>query len=198
MSADPVTLEERAGVWHATLNRPEHGNACSADLVEGLVEVLSRAEADRPRVFVLQAAGRHFCIDFDLSHLAQEADDTLLAHRVGADVALDLFESGRSIAAEEACVCGLVSRIVEGPQALPEVLAAHRQEDSWLASAIRSAVGPGRGTDDAADLDLLVRSAARAGLQDRVAAYKERSAARRTAVAPSPTRPCSAMSPRCA
>lgn len=249
-SADPVLLSVRDGVWQATLNRPEQGNACSAELVQALSELLAKAQADGALAFVLQGAGRHFCTGFDLSHLAQETDDTLLARfvrielllqriarapfltvalahgrtmgagadlfaacevrlaqagtsfafpgargfglvlgtrrlagRIGPDAALDWVETGRTVSAEEARACALVTRIVDGPQALPEILAARRHQDGWLASAIRGAVQPRGSADDAADLDLLVRSAARAGLRDRIAAYVDRLAAARHATA---------------
>lgn len=251
MSTQAVLLEVRDGVWQATLNRPQQGNACSAGLVQGLSDALASAEGAHARAFVLQGAGRHFCTGFDLSNIEQETDDTLLARfvrielllqrlarapfltialahgrtvgagadlfaacgvrlalagtsfafpgargfglvlgtrrlagRAGADIALDWVESGRTVAAEEACAHGLVSRIVEGPQAVADVLAARGHGDTWLMDGLRSAVHPQRSTQDAADLDLLVRSAARPGLRERIAAYGAQVAARRAAASP--------------
>lgn len=248
MSDGTVRLEVRAGVWHATLNRPEQGNACSPDLVQGLSNALANAEADGALAFVLQGAGRHFCTGFDLSHLERETDDTLLARfvrielllqrlarapfltvalahgrtmgagadlfaacgvrlaqsgtsfafpgargfglvlgtrrlasRVGTDAALEWVESGRLVQADEAHARGLVSLIVDGPQALSEALSERGHDDIWVARALRTAVDTRCATDDAADLDLLVRSAARSGLRDRIAAYVQQVAARRVA-----------------
>lgn len=249
-----LRIEQNAGVWRVTLNRPEHGNACSADLVRCLGDTLTRAADSGAHAFVLQGAGRHFCTGFDLAGLEQETDDTLLARfvrielllqqlarapfltialaqgrsigagadlfaacrvrlaladssfafpgargfglvlgtrrlacRVGTDVALEWVESGRSVTAEEASACGLVSAVVHGPERVEQLIAARDHGDHWLGNALRRAAEPSSRTDDAADLDLLLRSAARPGLRERIAAHLQRLAASRIAARPLPT-----------
>lgn len=65
------------------LNRPEQGNALSRELVDALDVALddcARRHAERAiDCVVIQGAGRHFCTGFDLSGLADETDDSLLA-----------------------------------------------------------------------------------------------------------------------
>ncbi|MBT2326879.1 enoyl-CoA hydratase/isomerase family protein [Variovorax paradoxus] len=100
-----------------------------------------------------------------------------LAARVGADVALEWVESGRTIGAEEACRRGLATAIIEGPGAVDEIVAGRANPDRLLASALRHAIDARADADDASDLDLLVRSAARPGLRDRIANYLERTTA---------------------
>jgi len=75
-------------VWHVTLNRPQQGNACSAELVAGLDEVLQRAGCEGAQAMVLRGAGRHFCTGFDLSAIASETDDSLLARFVRIELML--------------------------------------------------------------------------------------------------------------
>jgi hypothetical protein len=57
--------------------------------------------------------------------------------------------------------------------------------DAWLRATLRKAVDPRSADDGARDLDLLVRSAARPGLHQRVAAYVARVAASRSPSTPS-------------
>ena len=252
MTAAPVLVDTSGPAWRVTLNRPQQGNACSAELVRALDEAVARAEAQGAQALVLQGEGRHFCTGFDLSNLDSETDDTLLARfvrielllqrianapfltiavaqgrtmgagadlfaacavrlaqadaafafpggrgfglvlgtrrlaaRVGAETALDWVESGRSVAADEACRRGFVTSLVEGPQALDAVLSARLHPDAWLRATLRKAVDPHSADAAARDLDLLVRSAARPGLSQRVAAYVARvAAARRSPATP--------------
>jgi enoyl-CoA hydratase len=88
MSTTPVLVDARDGIWRVTLNRPEQGNACSADLVRGLDEALANAEAEGARCFILRGEGRHFCTGFDLSGIEHETDDTLLARFVRIELLL--------------------------------------------------------------------------------------------------------------
>ena len=250
MSVDttPVLLDTSGPIWRLTLNRPQQGNACSADLVAGLEEALSRAASQRAQALVIDGEGRNFCTGFDLSQLDQESDDTLLARfvrielmlqrlarapfltvalahgrtmgagadlfaacglrlaradasfafpgargfglvlgtrrlagRVGAEAALSWVESGRNISVEEAHRAGLVSGLVADAAEVEQIVTARVHDDAWLHNALRSAVDSRAADDDARDLDLLVRSAARAGLRDRIAAYVERVASTRRA-----------------
>lgn len=83
MSA-PVLMQRWDGARCVlTLNRPEQGNALSRELVDALDVALddcARRHAERAiDCVVIQGAGRHFCAGFDLSGLADETDDSLLA-----------------------------------------------------------------------------------------------------------------------
>lgn len=104
-----------------------------------------------------------------------------LAARVGAEAALSWVESGRNISVEEAHRAGLVSALAADAAEVDQIVTARVHGDAWLQSALRSAVDPRAADDDARDLDLLVRSAARAGLRDRIAAYVARVASTRRA-----------------
>lgn len=107
-----------------------------------------------------------------------------LAARVGAETALAWVESGRSIAAEEAARAGLVSALARDAADVDRLMASQVHADSWLQGALRQAVDPCAAADDARDLELLVRSAARPGLQQRIAGYVARLAASRHASHP--------------
>ncbi|VTU12850.1 putative enoyl-CoA hydratase [Variovorax sp. SRS16] len=111
-----------------------------------------------------------------------------LAARVGTETALDWVESGRSVAADEACRRGLVTSLVDGPHAIDAHSLARWREDAQLRASLRQAVDPHRADAAARDLDLLVRSAARPGLRERVAAYVARVAAARRSSPPGPVR----------
>ncbi|MBT2304828.1 enoyl-CoA hydratase/isomerase family protein [Variovorax paradoxus] len=246
MSTDLVLIERAQRLWRVTLNRPQAGNACSPELVRKFHEAIDEAVRERAQAVVIQGQGRHFCTGFDLSDLAQETDDTLLARfvrielllqsiarapfpvvavahgramgagadifaacsvrlatsdtsfafpgargfglvlgtrrlatRVGVDAALEWVETGRTIGAEEACRRGLITAVVEGPGTVDEIVAARANPDPILAVALRRATDARADANDASDLDLLVRSAARPGLRDRIADYLERNAAAR-------------------
>ena len=80
MSAPELLSVREGAVLHLTLNRPDKGNALSAQLVQALTDALDQASAERDlRLVVLAGAGRHFCTGFDLSDLDQATDDGLLA-----------------------------------------------------------------------------------------------------------------------
>lgn len=242
---EPVLVERAADAWTLTLNRPQQGNACSADLVRGLSAALSEAAQQGAPAVVLRGAGRHFCTGFDLSNLEAETDDSLLARfvrielllqqvarapyltvaighgrimgagadlfaactvraihgdasfafpgargfglvlgtrrlagRVGPQAALDWVESARTIAADEALRTGLASLRIDQPQDVAAVLAARSLQHAGVREALAHAVSPSQAREDAGDLDQLVRSAARAGLRDRIAAYLEQVKAR--------------------
>lgn len=246
-----VLLDATGPVWRLTLNRPQQGNACSAELVAGVDDALAQAAVERPQALVLRGEGRHFCTGFDLSKLEEETDDSLLARfvrielmlqrlarapfltvavaqgrtmgagadlfaacgvriadaeatfafpgargfglvlgtrrlaaRVGDETALAWVESGRSIGAEEAARAGLVSTLARDPADVDRLVASQVHADAWLQGALRAAVDPRAADDDARDLDLLVRSAARPGLQQRIASYVARVAASRRAPQP--------------
>jgi enoyl-CoA hydratase/carnithine racemase len=104
-----------------------------------------------------------------------------LAACVGADTALDWVESGRSVEAEEAVTRGLATAAVADAAALDAFIAKRTLDDAWLRAALSQAARPQARDDDARDLELLVRSAARPGLRERISAYLARVAAARAA-----------------
>lgn len=76
MAADSLLVDERDAVTWLTLNRPDRLNALDAGMIEGLLEVLPRLDADPGvRVIVLTGAGRGFCAGADVGDLAAAADD---------------------------------------------------------------------------------------------------------------------------
>lgn len=241
MTDAPVLVDTSQPVWRATLNRPQHGNACSPALVEALDTVVTRAKDEGAQALVLQGTGRHFCTGFDLSSLDCETDDSLLsrfvrielllqriahapfltiahahgrtmgagadlfaacrvrlaqanamfafpggrgfglvlgtrrlAERVGAESALEWIESGRSVTAEEALRRGLVTSLADGPHDIQTCIAQRCHLDAGLRESLDHALQPLRADHAARDLDLLVRSAARPGLRERIAAYVAR------------------------
>ena len=67
-SPPPVLYAVDAGVATVTLNRPDVLNALDVDLVECLLEALSRAATDAAvRAVVLTGAGRGFCSGGDVN-----------------------------------------------------------------------------------------------------------------------------------
>jgi len=77
---------DREGVATAWLDRPDRGNALSADATDALMASVSAALAD-PSVhtLVLRGRGRHFCTGFDLSALEAETDASLRARFVALE-----------------------------------------------------------------------------------------------------------------
>lgn len=71
MSYQTILTENKSGVLHLTLNRPEARNAMSLAMVDELLAALAAAEADAAvRVIVLRGAGGHFCSGGDLKDMA--------------------------------------------------------------------------------------------------------------------------------
>ncbi len=85
-----TVLTERieGATCHLTLNRPEAGNALSAELVARLQDAVCRHAELGTQTLVLQGEGKHFCTGFDLSHLDAESDDALLARFVRIELLL--------------------------------------------------------------------------------------------------------------
>ena len=91
LRSDIVRTEQASGVLTLTMNRPERGNALSAELVEALLETLGAAMADDTvHTTVLRGAGRHFCTGLDLSDLDQTSDGELLWRLVRIEMLLSL------------------------------------------------------------------------------------------------------------
>ncbi|WP_159913543.1 enoyl-CoA hydratase/isomerase family protein [Pantoea sp. 18069] len=94
--SDPTLLHAtRSGATlHLKLNRPDKGNALSAELVGALTEALQTACADDSlRLLVLAGEGRHFCTGFDLSGLDSETDDSLLARFTRVELLLQMVHA---------------------------------------------------------------------------------------------------------
>lgn len=73
-----------------TLDRPDKGNALSADLVERLLTDFHHAVADPATLgIVIVGAGRNFCTGFDLSNLDTSTDGDLLLRFVRIEMLLD-------------------------------------------------------------------------------------------------------------
>ena len=102
-----------------------------------------------------------------------------LADSVGDVLARDWVGSGRRVALNEASAAGLVQRLL-APQDVDSALAAASAAATRLDAATQAGMHaatagtrrPRGSAGNAADLLLLVRSAARQGLQARIAAYR--------------------------
>ncbi len=83
MTDDVVLFRVEAGVASITLNRPDHGNAMSLELMEALGRAVGDADADPDcHVAVVRGAGRVFCGGGDLRDLARAGADPELQHRM--------------------------------------------------------------------------------------------------------------------
>ena len=74
MKFETIRLEEDGDVARLTLNRRDHGNAISAQMVEELEEAFYRLEDDpKARVLVLGAFGRAFSVGIDLRDFPKDS-----------------------------------------------------------------------------------------------------------------------------
>jgi isohexenylglutaconyl-CoA hydratase len=81
--SEQLLLEQRAGVLHMTLQRPQARNAMTLEMVAALRAAILHAEADEAmRVVVLRGAGGHFCAGADLKELLRARSQPKIA---GAD-----------------------------------------------------------------------------------------------------------------
>ena len=99
--------EQRGAVLWLTLHRPAQRNALTPQLIAGLRQALTRADADSAaRVVCLTGSGEQaFCAGADLASLSQEAG-AMAAHearREYAGLLLDLWRLGKPVVA---CVNG--------------------------------------------------------------------------------------------
>lgn len=63
----PINIERRDALLIVSLNSPDHGNALSTAMVEGLVGCFEGlAQDESVRVVLLRAEGKHFCSGLDL------------------------------------------------------------------------------------------------------------------------------------
>lgn len=128
MIVAPLEIDRSTPIWRLTLNRPDHGNSCSAELVAALDVALLRAEQEDAQAIVLRGAGRHFCTGFDLSSVAQESDDSLLARFVRIELMLQRLARapfltvavahGRAIGAGADIFTACTVRLVQGETSL--------------------------------------------------------------------------------
>lgn len=89
-ASSPLLLACGEGVATLAINRPEKGNALSAQLVELLLRGAINFCADPSiHTLVLRANGPHFCLGFDLSNLDGETDGVLLQRLVRIELLLD-------------------------------------------------------------------------------------------------------------
>jgi len=78
-----VALED--GVLTATLTRAEKKNAIDGPMIDGLLEMLERADLDAPvRVVAIRGAGSDFCAGMDLNELLASADLSVEQNRQAA------------------------------------------------------------------------------------------------------------------
>lgn len=70
-----VLYEIKDGVGVVTMNRPEKLNAIDPDLKQALAETLLKADEDEATsVVLLRAAGRSFCVGYDIGRDSPEAE----------------------------------------------------------------------------------------------------------------------------
>lgn len=80
------------GVTTLALDRPEKGNALSAELVDALIERVACVFEDKQaKALVIRANGTHFCTGFDLSNLATSSEGDLLQRFVRVEQLLQLL-----------------------------------------------------------------------------------------------------------
>jgi len=83
--SDRVLTSLDGGILTATLNRPDKKNAIDTPMIDGLLDVLERADLDAGvRVVALRGAGGDFCAGMDLNELLASADKTVEENRRAA------------------------------------------------------------------------------------------------------------------
>jgi len=92
MSA-PIVVDKQAGCWVVTLNRPDKRNALSAELVEGLIEVVDQAQAEKPALLVLRGEGKNFSAGFDFSDWEEASEGDLLWRFVRIEQLLQMLQA---------------------------------------------------------------------------------------------------------
>jgi enoyl-CoA hydratase len=78
-----VTVSNDERVVRATIDRPEERNAMNDNVIGGLVDVLTAADAGPTRVVVIQGAGGTFCSGGDLKGMASSIGQGPQAYREG-------------------------------------------------------------------------------------------------------------------
>jgi methylglutaconyl-CoA hydratase len=83
--SDRVLTSLDGGILTATLNRPDKKNAIDTPMIDGLLDVLGRADLDAEvRVVALRGAGSDFCAGMDLNELLASADKSVEENRRAA------------------------------------------------------------------------------------------------------------------
>lgn len=83
--SDRVRTSLDGGILTATLNRPDKKNAIDTPMIDGLLDVLGRADLDAGvRVVALRGAGSDFCAGMDLNELLASADKSVEENRRAA------------------------------------------------------------------------------------------------------------------
>lgn len=108
-SSECLPYEQRGGAAWITFDEPERGNPISRSSVGRLLGAIQRAEADRSRVIVLGARGRHFSVGGDLTSFAGATD--LRRHLD------DLADSLHRVISELNRSSAVVVSVVQGPAA---------------------------------------------------------------------------------
>ncbi|WP_197497752.1 enoyl-CoA hydratase-related protein [Mycobacterium sp. 1274756.6] len=87
LEIDGLLLSECSGVLLVTLNRPEHRNALSADVLDGLVRIAEYVEKSQLRAVVLRGVGETFCAGGDLKSFRDvfQGDNPDRAHIAAAN-----------------------------------------------------------------------------------------------------------------
>ncbi len=92
MEQSPILYAAEGAVAVVTLNRPEKRNALNDELVAGLKEALSDADArDEVRAVLLTGAGADFCSGADLSALRKISEGTVSDNFEDARSLMELF-----------------------------------------------------------------------------------------------------------
>ena len=139
-----LAIDRSADCWTLTLERPDKANALSAALVDELRDSVAAAGAAGSKVLVLRGNGRNFSAGFDMADLAAQGEAELLQRFVRI-AAMDEWPAVVAEAQDTARILPAPSRAL-----LYGVL------DTALHDA---------------DLASLTRSAADAGLKDRIRDY---------------------------
>lgn len=104
-----LAVDKDGDGWTFTLNRPEKLNALNAEVVEALIEGVTRAHAAGARLLVFAGSGKNFSAGFDQGEIERESDADLLLrlvrietlfHLVAASPCLTVaFADGRNFGA---------------------------------------------------------------------------------------------------
>lgn len=89
----PVVVDKQAACWVVTLNRPDKRNALSSELVEGLIEVVDQAQAEKPALLVLRGEGKNFSAGFDFSDWEEASEGDLLWRFVRIEQLLQMLQA---------------------------------------------------------------------------------------------------------
>lgn len=88
-----VVLDKQADCWVVTLNRPDKRNALNAELVEGLIEVVEQAQAEKPSLLVLRGEGKNFSAGFDFTDWEEASEGDLLWRFVRIEQLLQMLQA---------------------------------------------------------------------------------------------------------